>query len=620
MRRVLLLLLALVVAAPVARAQDATPAPNTLVHASAAAVTIAAGSTATATVHMTILPGWHINANPPALEYNIPTKVSIAGAFGVSAGKPKYPAPKKEKFAFEDQPLFVWDTAVDVIVPLSATAQAANGQHTLKGTVDYQSCNDQVCLPPTSVPFTVEVTVTGGGAAAPADSAHAATTPAADTTSHDTAAASGVVGTGFTTAPPAGGAAAGNAAGQRLNDALAKGGLWWLLALFVGGLLLNLTPCVFPMLGITVSIFGARRKEPLPKVAFNAIAYVLGICVTYSALGLVAALTGGLFGGALQNPLVNVGLGLLLIVLSLSMFGVYEMQPPTWVLDRLGGANTSSVLGIFLSGLAVGIVAAPCVGPFVVAVLAIIAQRGNALFGLQTMFVLSLGLGFPYLFLAMFSNLLQALPRSGDWMDWVKKFFGVLLASIGLYYALIGVAPHAAAWVLPAALLLGGLYLGFMEKSANAQPAFKGAKNVLGTLAVFAGVWFSVAHLAQKPSGVVFRPYDEAAAAASRAAGHGVMLDFSASWCVACHELEDRTFPDPKVAEVLKGFDAYSIDLTHFDSPEADKWRKQYGIAGLPTIVFLNPSGQEIRAARIEGFLAPDAFVKHLHEATDIRN
>jgi len=215
---------------------------------------------------------------------------------------------------------------------------------------------------------------------------------------------------------------------------------------------------------------------------------VLGICVMYSVLGVAAGLTGGLFGSALQNPFVSIGLGVLLVALSLSMFGVYEMQAPAWVLDRAAVANTGSVVGIFLSGLAVGVIAAPCVGPFVLAVLAIIAQRGSALFGLQTMFTLSLGLGLPYLFLAAFSNLLQRLPRSGEWMEWVKKFFGVLLASLGLRFALLGVAPALAEWVLPAALMLGGLYLGFMEKSANEHGRFRLMKRVAGAAGVIAGV------------------------------------------------------------------------------------------------------------------------------------
>lgn len=590
------------------------PAANKLVRATATPVALGPGGTATTTVTLVVLPGWHINANPPALDYNIPTRVFLRGGFGVRAGTPAYPAPKKARFAFEDSELWVWDGETRVTIPLTASSSPGNGVHRLSGRVEYQGCNDQVCLAPASVPFTVEVTVTGGADAA-FDTAGRALDPAAEP---DTAAADAPAsGTGFVTARPEDGGTPppGDAVQRRLLDALAGGGLGWFLALFVGGLLLNLTPCVFPMLGITVSIFGARRREPVPRVVSNAVVYVLGICVTYSVLGVAAALTGGLFGAALQNPWVNVALGVLLLALSLSMFGLYEMQAPTWVLDKAGGANTSSLAGLFVSGLAVGIVAAPCVGPFVVALLAILAQRGDVGFGFTSMFTLSLGLGFPYLFLAVFSNALQSLPRSGEWMDWVKKLFGVVLATLGLNYVLLGLAPRFSPYLVPAALVLGGLYLGFMEKSANARRGFKLMKNVGGALAVVAGVWLVLQVTTAASRSIPFRAYDEAAVAASLAGGRSVLLDFSADWCAPCHELELQTFPDPKVVAAARGFDAYKVDLTNDESPEVAAHRAKYAVRGVPTIVFLRPDGSEVREARVEGFVNATEFVKRLEIA-----
>jgi thiol:disulfide interchange protein DsbD len=410
------------------------------------------------------------------------------------------------------------------------------------------------------------------------------------------------------TAPPAEGTPVRSAAQQRLETALAKGWVWWLLALFLGGLALNLTPCVFPMLGITVSIFGARRAEATPRAVVNAVSYVFGIIVTYTALGVAAALTGGLFGAALQNPLVNVGLGLLLVALSLSMFGHYELQAPTWVLDRVGGANTGSFAGLFVSGLAVGVIAAPCVGPFVIGVLALIAQRGSVAFGVQTMFTLSLGLGFPYLVLATFSNLLGTMPRAGEWMDWVKKLFGVLLASIGFYYALIGVAARYAPWILPAAMVLGGLYLGFMEKSGNAMARFRLFKRVLGVAGAVGGAVLALQMTAAASRAIAFRPYDEAAVQASIAAGRGVMIDFAADWCVPCHELELQVFPDRAVIAAAKPFDAYKVDVTRGDTPAS----KRFGVSGVPTVILLGAGGQEVRAVRIEGFVPAAEFARRL--------
>ncbi len=608
-----LLALALAWGSP-ARAQGAPggapPQAATLVKAAAAPLTLAAGARTEALVTLEIAGGWHVNANPPSPDYLIPTTVTLRGTAGVTPGLTTYPAGESVELAFDENPLSVYSGQVTLKVALAVARTAANGVHALAGSVRFQSCNDEVCLAPASVPFTLEVTVTGGGAPG------AAPPPATESAASDTAGAIAAdPAAGVTQADTAargdGGAPAGvqSEASRRLLGALEKGGLWWFLALFLGGLALNLTPCVFPMLGITVSVFGARRRERPVKVLAHAVAYVLGIAVTYSVLGVVAALTGGLFGSALQNPLVNVGLGLLFIVLSLSMFGLYEMQPPTWVLQRLGGADATSLLGIFLSGLAVGIIAAPCVGPFVVAVLALLAQRGDALFGFQTMFAMSLGLGLPYLFLALFSNLIQSLPRSGDWMLWVKKLFGILLAAIGLYYALIGLAPRLAAWILPVALVLGGLYLGFVDRHGSAKRGFRVFKRALGTLAVLASI---PVVMMLRAEGIRFQSYDEAAMRAALAAGRPVMLEFSADWCVPCHELDRSTFTDRRVIERSRDFAVFKVDLTRYDSPGSRTLRTRYGVTGVPEIVFFGRGGAEVQDARIFGFIPPEPFLAHL--------
>ena len=540
MKRLLLVCLLLSALVAPVRAQDATaPPPDamTLLHVTAAPVTLHAGDTAPVLLQVVLAPGWHVYANPPSGEYNIPVRVGLTGARGVVAGAPRYPAGKDVKLPSDEKPTRVYDGAFTITLPLQAAANAMSGTQTLSGKVSFQACNDQVCLPPASVPFSVQVTVGGGtapGAATTIDTvSHAAAdSAAAPRAPADTLAAS--PGNGFMTAPPASAAAAAGS-----DDAI----------------------------------------------------------------------------GQLEGALRAAGLGLLFIVLSLSMFGVYEMQAPGWMLDRLGGANTASVAGVFFSGLAVGVVAAPCIGPIVLAVLAIIAQRANVGFGVTTMFTMSIGLGFPYLFLAIFSNLLQSLPRSGEWMDWVKKVFGVILASWGLNYIMVGLLPHFAQWVLPATLVLGGLYLGFMEKSANRVAAFRLFKRIGGTVAVVAGVLLSLGLVRKSHAELLFRPYSEAALKTSLASGHGVMLDFSAEWCAACHELEQKTFPDPAVRAAAAGIDAYRIDLTRFDSPEADTWRQKYSIKGLPTIVFIKPDGSEAPATRVTGFMPPAEFVKVIEKA-----
>lgn len=603
-------LLALALLAPRARAQFGAEPPKDVLKASAAPVTVKAGGEATAHVTLVIASGWHANANPPSPDYMIPTEVSLTAAGGLSAGKPLYPPSEPLKVAFEDQPLAVYSGTVVIDVPVRAAAGAADGAHTLKGKVRFQGCNDQVCMPPNDVAFALAVTVTGG--VAPGAATAAPTEPAsADSAGRappapDVNAAPPTSHAGAAPAPSAGGKAGA------LADAMKKGGLWWFLALFLGGLALNLTPCVFPMIGITVSVFGARKQEPPLKVLSHAVAYVLGIAVTYSVLGVIAALTGGLFGAALQNPWVNVVLGLLFVALSLSMFGLYEMQPPTWLLQRMGGASATSLAGIFVSGLAVGIIAAPCVGPFVVAVLALIAQHGGVAFGFQTMFTLALGLGFPYLFLALFSNLIQNLPRSGDWMLWVKKVFGVLLVAIGLYYVLIGLAPAWAPWVMPVALALGGVYLGFIDRHGSQKAGFRGFKMALGLVAV-AGAVVSVMTL--RAEGIRFEPYSEAAMQQAIAQGQPFVLEFSATWCIPCHELDRYTFTDRRVIDLSRRYRMFKVDLTHYDAPESQAARARFGVTGVPEVLFFGADGQERREARVIGFMPAEPFLQRMRAA-----
>ena len=190
--------------------------------------------------------------------------------------------------------------------------------------------------------------------------------------------------------------------------------------------------------------------------------------------------------------------------------------------------------------------------------------------------------------------------------------FGVILVAVGAFYLLLALAPRGAGWVVPVALVLGGLYLGFVEKSANARRGFRALKWATGLAALAAGVFI----IATTPArGVAFRAFAPGELEAALRGGRIAMLDFSADWCVPCHELERRTFTDRRVIARARGFETFKVDLTHYDSPDAERWRRQYGISGVPTIVFLAPDGSEVRAARVEGFLPPARFLEKMELA-----
>jgi thiol:disulfide interchange protein DsbD len=595
----LLPLLAVLLLAPPAHAQGLSlqtqvPRPEQLVRIRPESTSVAAGGEARARVTLSVLAGWHINANPPALDYMIPTELELESAPGLTKGRAKYPPPRKAKLSFEDTELLVYDGEAVIEIPIRAEAGAAPGERAWAGAVRFQACNDQVCLPPASLPFVLKVGVMAG----PPASSGSAAEPAP-------------LGTGPT--PLSGDfEPAPTAAVDPVSRLFERGSFVAFLSLFLIGLALNLTPCIYPMLGVTVSVFGARGAAAPGKAIGHAILYVLGIAIMYSTLGVVAAMTGGLFGGFLQSPIVLVLIGVLLTALALSMFGLYEFQPPAALLNRLGGAGAAGAVGIFLSGLVVGLFAAPCIGPPVVALLALVGAKGDPWFGFLTFFTLSLGLGAPYLVLATFSNLVQRLPRSGEWMVWVKKLFGVILLAVGAFYVLLGVAPKLAPWVLPVALIAGGLYLGFFERSQGLRKGFRWLRLGTGVTGLLAGVLI----VATTPrEGIAFRPYDPATVPGDLPRARPVMLDFTADWCVPCHELERYTFTDPQVREAAKAFDAYKVDLTRPNSPGVDQWQRQYRIRGVPTIVFLDVRGNEIPETRVEGFMPPALFLDRMRLA-----
>ncbi len=626
-----LLLLALGLISAPALAQlgpGATPAAETLVKASAAPVTITAGGKAEARFELAIQKTWHINANPASPDYMIATALEFTGTAGVTTGAPIYPAPAMLNVEFENDPLLVLDGTVTVRLPLAAAGSAVNGKHVLKGKLRFQACNDQVCLAPVTIPVELTVTVTGGAeAGTPAvtttdggpggehappageDSLTGAPTTGEGTPTDSAAPTNSLRSGSFSTGPGSGGTSAIN---NPIARALERGGWASFLTLFFVGLALNLTPCVYPMIGVTVSIFGARRSAPPLQVFGNALVYVLGMAVMYSSLGLAAAFTGGLFGGMLSNPLVLIVIGVLLFALALSMFGLYEIQVPPALLSRLGGTAGTSLVGLFISGLVVGIFAAPCVGPPVVALLAVVGAKGDPWFGFWSFFVLALGLGVPYLVLGTFSNLIQTLPRSGDWMVWVKKVFGMILATLGIFYVLLALAPDLGVWVPPAALILGGVWLGFFEKSAEKRAGFRFLKRATGVVAVLSGV---VMVITAPTEGLAFEAFTPAALEQARQSGTPVMLDFTANWCAPCHELERFTFTDRKVRAAARAFRTLRVDLTRYDSPESEGWRRQYRITGVPTVLFIMPDGKEVEAARVEGFMPPEPFLERMELA-----
>jgi len=386
---------------------------------------------------------------------------------------------------------------------------------------------------------------------------------------------------------------------EDFGDMLERHGLLLvLLSIFAGGLALNLTPCVYPVIPLTVGYFGRQSSGSKGRLFALAAIYVLGMATMYSILGVVAALSGRLFGSMLQNPWVLTAIAAALVAMALSMFGIWEIRMPTALMNRAGAR--AGVAGAYGMGLFVGVVAAPCIGGFIVGLLAFVAARQDPYLGFLFFFVLSLGLGLPYLFLAAYSGRLARLPRAGEWMEGVKKIFGWILLAMAAYFLRSVVPPPLGKWLLPLVLVIGAVAI-LVTRLGLRWPIKAGAAVVLIGIAIF--------FVPRELKG--WQPY----AADVVGAGRPAVIDFSADWCLPCLELEKKTFSDPRVAEALSRRALLKADMTKIGSPEAVALAERFGILGVPTVIFLDGSGKERQDLRLVGFENAERFLERLSKA-----
>jgi thioredoxin:protein disulfide reductase len=401
------------------------------------------------------------------------------------------------------------------------------------------------------------------------------------------------------------GSTAAAGASEDFGDLLKRRGLFAVLLLLFGwGLALNLTPCVYPVIPLTVSFFGGQSKGQSGRTFLLAGVYVLGMATTYSSLGVAAALSGRLFGVALQSPWVLGGVALVLVGLALSMFGFYDLRMPTSLMQKAGARQ--GLAGAYAMGLLVGVVAAPCVGPVVLGLLAFVAATQDAALGFLFFFVLSLGLGLPFLFLAAFSGRIAALPRAGAWMEGVKKIFGWILLAMAAYFLRTAVPGAVGTWLLPATLVVGALALLLVHGALKL-----GVRVPVAILFLAAAAFFAPIGQAGN-EGPAWGRFD---AATIGSAARPAIVDFSASWCLPCIELDKKTFSDPRVREALEKRGLYKADMTKAAAPETVALAEKYAILGVPTVIFLDAAGQERKDLRLVGFEEPDKFLKRLEQA-----
>lgn len=382
---------------------------------------------------------------------------------------------------------------------------------------------------------------------------------------------------------------------------------------FMGGLLTALTPCVYPLIAITVSVFGARNVSRGRAVLLST-AFVHGIAAFFVPLGLFAAFTGRVSGALAGHPAVQIFEAALMFTMAANMFGLFEISLPASLQTRLAEVGGIGVTGAFAIGLATGPIAAPCATAGLVAILDHVANQRSIPEGGLALYAYSIGLGLPFWLVGALS---LGLPKPGVWMERIKSVFGLALVAIGCWYLRLLVPlfrdppralPHAT-WFF-ACLIAAGLALGAVHLSLKEGTPLQRGRKVIGVALTALGVVWMISWSPTPPS-LVWRRDARAAIAEARDARRPVLIDFGAAWCTACEELKHRTFTDASVRREAARFSSVMVDATD-PTPEIDALQRDYRVRGLPTVILLDGRGSE--RARVTEFVPPARMLTLLRQ------
>ncbi|MBI2419996.1 MAG: thioredoxin fold domain-containing protein [Ignavibacteriales bacterium] len=542
-----------------------------------------AGSEVKLAVKITVADSWHINSNKPKEDFLVPTELVIEGVKGAALASVAYPDAQDIKLEISDVPVSVYEheSYAGGIIKISDSLPV--GEYKLVVKLNYQACNNQTCQAPTEAVDTVVLKVVDKTESVAEVNAEifkniaiSYTAPAAAEVSEE----------------------------DSLFKKLESSGLFIsLIIVFFGGLALNLTPCVYPLIPITIGYFGGQSEGSTGRLAMMGLLYMLGIALTYSVVGVVTALSGAVFGALLQSPIVILAIVAVLFGLSLSMFGVYEFKMPDFLVQKTGDAK-SGLFGAFFMGLTMGIVAAPCIGPFVLGLVTWVAAKADPLRGFLLFFSLALGLGSPYFVLALFSGKIKKLPRSGVWMEAIKHIFGFILIGMAIYFGLPLLPKSFSGYVLPVFMIGSGLYLIIFEKAGNNLKGFRTFKIVLSVVVIALGAFLLVP---EKINSIAWEKYTDKTLEAASQEKKPVIIDFYADWCIPCKELDKLTFSKDNVIAESKRFVALKADMTKSVSPEVEALKNKFNIRGVPTVILLDANGKEVQ--RITGYMPAEKFL-----------
>ncbi|MBN2327298.1 MAG: protein-disulfide reductase DsbD [Candidatus Omnitrophica bacterium] len=561
---------------------------------------------------------WSVKAAPPAIPqggqgvvelsltvaplhivYENMTSVSVEGPDEFQAGEPILPKSKTKADPIDGQEKQIYEGVVQFSIPYTIDAAAPIGDMEINVTASYQGCSQTMCYFPQTREFPVTLQITesdGTSSAAIAPEEPSGAEDAAPARLQD-----------FSTQ----------------DDFFARGYFLTFILIYFFGVLTSFTPCVYPLIPITVTIFGARKTKNTFQAFTLALTYVIGIAVMYSSLGYAAASTGAVFGQFMSNPWVIGLIALFFAAMGLSMMGLFELQLPSSFQAKLSQVGGEGYASAFFMGLIAGIVAAPCTGPVLAGILAYAATTGNAVLGVSLLLVYSLGLGTLFLVIGTYSGMIQRLPKSGGWMESVKSVFAVILFVCALYF-LKNAFPALqldqvrdwALYVIAAVLLLTGITNGAFHLSLHSPKTSERFRKATGICACVVGLYLPIGASAPSGEGEVNWTTDlQAGLALAQEENKPVMIDFWAEWCTLCKEIDHYTFQDETVADELnERFVNIKIDLTRDNTDEAQAIIQKYKINGLPLIVFYDSQGELLQDKRINEFIEPAEFLDHIQQ------
>ncbi|WP_169942399.1 protein-disulfide reductase DsbD [Campylobacter sp. RM15925] len=415
---------------------------------------------------------------------------------------------------------------------------------------------------------------------------------------------------------------------KNLSD---KGFVLSLITFFGYGILLSLTPCIFPMIPILSSIIVSKSGDKLnaKRGFWLSFIYVFAMALAYAVAGIVASIFGAGLSGILQTPAVLIGFSLVFVALALSMFGLYELQMPLKIQNLLNkkAENKDGVIGIFIMGFLSALIASPCVAAPLAGVLLYIAQSGNVLFGGSALFIMGLGMGVPLLIIGASSG--KLLPRPGIWMDNIKRLFGFIMIFMAIWLSARVLGSKIEFLLYGITGVFMSVYFGaFDSTNENSSSGKKALKSVSLILFIYAFILIIGSFTGAKSLANPLANFSTSGAInnkeakfisvsnvnelenAIKSSSKPVMIDFYATWCVSCNELDEITFKEQAVLSRLENLTLIRVDVTK-GSKEDNELMNKFGLIGPPALIFYKGE-EELKGARVIGFYPPEKFLAHL--------